>query len=824
MRLTAIRMLMRDWRGGELGVLASALVIAVAIVAGIAAFTSRLQSSLEQEAHRFLAADRVISSSHDIDPSLWSLAEAAELQRARTLTFPSMVYSGEEDMYLASVKAVTNEYPLRGELVKSAQPFGDPEKVQRGPEAGTVWIDSRLFPLLNVEMGGSITIGEADFEVVAAVRSEPDQTSGFFGYGPRVLMNYADIGITNVVQPGSRVNYRLLLAGDDSALDEFVETIEPTLVQGERLLDVEDGQGGIGNALDRAEQFLLLAGSLGVVLAGVAIALAARRFSERHYDYVAIMKSLGATSGNIGRLYGSSLLLLGTFATLVGCAVGWAIQEAFFAMAGDSLPIQPGTSGVRPYLMGAVTALVCLLSFAWPPLSRLAAATPLRVLRRDIPGELARTALDYALGLGAVVLLMLWYSRDLLLTLAVLAGLLVTATLAGAAAAVMLRGGRLAGMRAGSVWRLALAGLQRRGGANILQVVIFSMAIMLLLILILVRTSLIEEWQMQLPEGTPNHFLVNVAPYEVDQVRQALEDEGILSQPLFPMVRGRMIRINDEALGRSDDPSVGRRERETNLTWSREIPSGNELTAGEWWDPDTTEPLVSLEADLAERLEVVLGDEIHFLVGSQALTATVSSIRSVEWESLQPNFFIVLPPAVLKGYPATYMTSFHLDPEKKQFLNEFIREFPTVSLVEMDVVITQVRMIIGQVSAAIELVLAVILAAGGLVLIAGVEASVDTRLHETAILRAFGASRRLVLGSLFIEFCALGFFAGLLATIAAELSVLILQTQVLEMNYTPHPTLWLLGPVAGVLLIGCLGVWSCRHVVSTPPVLVLREL
>jgi putative ABC transport system permease protein len=382
MRATALRMLIRDWRGGELGVLVAALVIAVSIVSGIAAFTGRLQSSLEQEAHRFLAADRVVSSSNEFAPAAWQEAETAGLQQALTLTFPSMVYSGDEDMYLASVKAVSEAYPLRGDLIVSAAPFGDLQRAETVPAPGSVWLDSRLFPLLDVEIGGQVTIGEAEFQVTAAVRSEPDQAAGMFGIGPRVLMNYADIPATAVVQPGSRVQYRLLLAGEADKLDAYLAELEPKLVGGERVLDVSDGQGGVGRALDRAEQFLLLAGSLGVILAGVAIALAARRFSERHYDYVAILKSLGATSGRIGVLYGSSLTLLGLAATLLGCALGWGIQALFFELFADALPIAPGDSGPRPYLMGAATAMVCLFSFAWPPLRRLAAATPLRVLRR----------------------------------------------------------------------------------------------------------------------------------------------------------------------------------------------------------------------------------------------------------------------------------------------------------------------------------------------------------------------------------------------------------------------------------------------------------
>jgi putative ABC transport system permease protein len=817
-------MLLRDWRGGELGVLLAALVVAVAIVSGITAFTTRLQNSLEQESHRFLAADRVVYSSRPLPTEWQQEASGRNLATARLITFASMVYAGEEDMHLASVKAASGGYPLRGELVMSAQPFGEPRPTGQGPGPGTVWLDSRLFPLLNVEAGDIVYIGDAALEVAGAVRSEPDRASGFMGYGPRVLMHIDDIPATNVVQPGSRVGYRLLVAGEAGPIEEYTDWLKPLVQSGQRIIDVGSNQRGVGSALDRAESFLLLAGSLGVVLAGVAIALAARRFSERHYDYVAILKSLGAESGRINRLYGLSLLLLGTAATVIGAGLGWTLQALFFELFAEALPVQPGPSGPRPYLVGAATALICLLAFAWPPLSRLGAASPLKVLRRDLPNVVSRSVLDNAIGLGAVLLLMLWYSGDVALTLAVLAGLAVSASMAAAVALMMLRGGRLAGMRAGSIWRLALASLQRNGGANTLQVVIFSLAIMLLLILVLVRTSLLEEWQMQLPEGTPNHFLLNIAPDEVNDVRESLARKAFLSEPLYPMIRGRIVEVNGAALGRSDDPEVGRRERESNLTWSTEIPTDNEIIAGSWWDPDTTEALVSVEEGMAQELQLQVGDKVRYLVGSQPLEATVSSIRRLQWESMRPNFFMVFPPGALQGYPATFMTSLHLEAGNKQFLNEFIRQFPTVTVIEIDVVIEQVRGIINQVSAAIELVLVVILFAGALVLIAGVQSSVDTRLYEGAILRALGAPRKLILGGVVIEFAALGFFAGLLATVAAEIAVFVLQTWALDMSYTTHPEIWLLGPACAVLLIGALGVWNCRRVVSSPPLLVLREL
>lgn len=824
--MTATRMLARDWRGGELGVLVAALVLAVAVVSGISAFTTRLQTALEQESHRFLAADRVLRSGSDMPAEWLTEAEGRGLQTGQILTFPSMVYAGEENMVLASVKAVSSAYPLRGELRYSDEAFGPVLTATSVPEPGTVWLDSRLFPLLDIDIGARIAVGEAEFTVVAAARTEPDQGGSFLGFGPRVLMHYNDIASTGVVQPGSRVEYRQLYASDSPApLDAFVAWLRPQLAPGQRLLDVSDGQPGLGEALQRAESFLLLAGSLGVVLAGVAIALAARRFSERHNDYVAIMKSLGATSTNITRLYGSSLFLLGFIATVLGCSLGWALQQSFFTLFGEQLPVQPGPAGLRPYAIGAATALVCLLCFAWPPLRRLSLASPLRVLRRDMPMEERRTLTDYAIGLAAVSGLMWWYSGDWKLTAAVLAGLAATVVLGLVLALTLLRGGRLVGMSAGSVWRLAFAGLQRRGTANALQVVIFAMAIMLLLVLLLVRTSLIDAWQTQLPENTPNHFALNIAPEEVQGVEQLLRARELPGAALSPMIRGRILTVNGEDLPtREDAEEEGRRQREANFTWSDELPADNTLVQGQWWASQSDAQEVSLEREFAERFGVVLGDRIGFQVGSEPFEATVTSIRELDWQSFNPNFWLVFPPRLLAPYPATFMTSFFLEPEQKPFLNQFIRSFPTVTVVEMDVVVAQVRGIITQVSAAVELVLAVIMAAGALVLVAGVQASVDARMHESSILRALGARRRLVLGGLLIEFAAMGLFAGLLATVAAELSVYILQAQVMGMQYAPSPWVWPVGIVVGTVLIAGLGVFSCRKVVSSPPLAVLREL
>ncbi|MGK0498992.1 MAG: putative ABC transport system permease protein [Oceanicoccus sp.] len=828
----ALRLLWRDWRGGELGILASALVLAVAIVTGISLFADRLQQGITSQSSQFLAADNVLQSPRPIPAEWLQKAESLSLRQAQLLGFDSVVYAGENidaPMQLAAIKAASDTYPLLGQLEISEQAFGVSRKVDNGPPAGEVWLDPRLLPLMNLAIGDRLFVGETQLLISRVIVSEPDRGGNAFGFGPRVLMNIADIPATGIIQPASRVNYRYLFAGDAKALEQFGDWLQPQMQPSHKWLSLEDSQPRISQSLKRAEQFLLLAGALGVALAGIAIALAARRYSERHYDYVAMMKSLGATSTKIMSLYVGNLLLLGVISTLIGCALGGLIQQLFMLILQDyfSLSSLPALS-FRPFMVGAVTAFVCLFAFAIPPLLSLQSASPLRVLRRDIVQTGLSNAVTYGVGISGVAVLMAWYSQNISLTLAVLAGVILTFLIVGSLAWFLLRSSTKLGMQAGSSWRLALASMRRRGMQNSVQVVIFSLAIMLLLLLALIRGSLIEEWQLQLPEGTPNHFLVNVAEKEVAAVADLLAIQQLPAQPIFPLVRGRLEFINGEAtaelIARTDPSLANNLDREMNMTWSDIPPSDNVVTAGKWWPSDSDEALVSVESRLAQRLGLKLGDELLFLIGSQRLSVKVSSIRELDWESMKPNFYMVFPQLLLERYPATYMTSFYLPADKKLFLNQFLRSFPTITVIEMDAVIKQIRTIVSQVSGAVELVLGLIVLSGLLVLIASVQASLDSRFQESAILRTLGARRQLVLGSLAIEFSSLGFLAGILAAFSAELSVYALQTTVLNMNYVIHPWVWVAGPLIGALLIGSTGYITCRKVVNTPPVEVLRQL
>jgi putative ABC transport system permease protein len=826
----ALKLLWRDWRAGELTLLLASLVIAVGSVTTVSLFVDRLQQALLTESSTFLAADRVISSDEPIDAEIVDYATSLGLRTSETLGFLSMVFS-EERAQFTSVKAVDQHYPLRGKLIAGDEPFVRGAPVDAGPAPGEIWIESRLFPSLDVAPGDLLDVGVSSIPVTRVLIKEPDRGGGFSNAGPRVLMNMADVPATEVVQPGSRLTYRYLFAGDREGLAQFETWVKPRLGLEARIFGVKEGAEGIGNALDRGERFLLLGSLLGVVLAGVAIALAAQRYSLRHYDHVAIMKTLGATPRSVDLIFITIFVTLGSTATLFGAAVGYGMQMGVARILAPYIPIELPEPSMRPVLLGLVTGFICLLSFALPPLLKLRSIDPVRVIRRDLGDASVADRMTYSFAVLGTLGLMWWYSQDLKLTLIIFSGSVISLALLFGVAFLLLRSGRVLGMQAGSAWRLALAGMQRRGQENTLQILVFGLAIMLLLILYLVRTALITEWQSQIPPDAPNHFAINITPEDVQPIRTLLAENGVDSQPLYPMIRGRVSSVNGESASDRDKRLQNRGQEAPgsssgrNLTWSGVLPDDNIVIAGEWWDENYSgPPLVSLEKDLASRNQLKVDDELVFTIQGREVQTRIASIRTVAWDNMQPNFYIIFAPGTLEDFPSTFMTSFHLEKEQKLFLNDLLKAHPTMTVIEIDALIEQVQRIISQVSLAIELVLVLIVCSGGLVLLASIQASMDERMKQHAILRTLGASTKLILGSLAIEFCALGFFAGILATVGSEVTVFMLETEIFELDYEVNPELWVLGPVVGIVLIGAVGTFATRRVVDTPPASVLREL
>ena len=838
--MLSLRMLIRTWRGGELGLILWSLILAVAVVTSVSLLAERIEKALTQESSSFLAADLVVRSSKEA-PSEW-LEEAARLNvsTAKIMGFASIVFFGDE-LHLASIKAVQDNYPLRGEIKRSTTPFTrDPnliESVSYGPSKGEAWVDARLLPLLSIQLGDVIELGDITLKISQILVEEPDGSSYSF-FGARVLMNYADIPASGVIQPGSRVTYRYLMAANDPRdFTDYRAWLEPQLDVHDRLITPDEAQASIADTMDKGRRFLLLAGSIGVVLASIALALASHHFASGQTKTVALLKSWGIPASRVRRLYFQQSLWMGLFGSLVGLVIGFLFHHLLLAIVREWLPIELPPAGLRPWITGLATGLLCLVGFTLPALWHLPSQSPLAVLRQDIIVKPLSSAVRVILGVTAIAGLLFWYSNNVYLTLAILVGFGATALASVVAGFALLRLAMNYGQRMGSIWRLALANLWRRRSQSLIQMVGFSGAIALLMIMVVVRTSLIDQWQFQLAEDAPNHFLVNVAPYELEGVRQLVDDNQLETEGWYAMVRGRMTEINDQLITEDQKDSHESFRRELNLSWTTELPEGNKIAKGQWWDADMLSDFntktnaqgqriapVSLEDELAGELGLELGDRITFSVGGLVFDAEIIGTRTLNWDNMTPNFYFLFPEGMLEEYPRTSMTSLYIPPGKKLLVNDILRGFPTVQVIELDKIIDRIRTIVSQVTRGLEVMTLLILGCGILVMFSAVSLSMSERLQESAILRTLGSSRRLILGIQAIEFTTLGIMAGLLASAGAELSVAMLQRFMFDLPFSMHLWLWYTGPILGGLMVGLLGVGYSRRVVVQPPLEVLRNL
>ena len=871
--LISLRLLRRDWKGGELRLLFLALIMAVTSITGIALFTDRLEKALLLESANMLAADRIVSGRGDLPREVLTEGQTRGLSTAEVVSFTSMAFS-ETGNILVAAKAVTDAYPLRGEVIVSEQAFVRGTPIGSGPPQGEVWLESRAMAALDIDIGDFVSVGEAELRVGKIIVAEPDRGGGSMmdNAGPRLMLHMDDLASTNVVQLGSRVSNRYLFAADDiSDLDAFEEWFRSREEWRGRyyIRDIRDESEEVREALERAESFLLLSSLFAVLLAGVAIALTAKRYSERHYDYVAILKTFGCTSSQISFIYLNIQLVLASFAVSIGWLFGWFIHGVILAVLQRLLFVDLPEPGFQPFIVGGLTAVICLLSFALPPLLALRETPPLRVLRKDISQQKIGDNVPYLFGALGALLLVYWYSQDLILTSVLIISVAAIALVLSGVSYFILRTSSSTGMKAGSAWLLAMTATRRRRKQNVLQVMVFSITIMSLLILTLLRTDLVEEWQAQLPENTPNHFMMNITQSQIPGIESFFAQNGIEGNQFFPLVSARVTRVNGDlpspgdesevsvsratltegseieetesemALGtnpQTDAPPVnaedattgGRRVRgrlsRRQVTWSTDLPTDNMITEGIWWGEESEPGYVSIEQEYAEWLDLELGDRLEFEVNQQIVSAEVSSFRSVRWDNMQPNFFIIFSPGTIDHLGATFLSTALMEREQKILLNDLVRLFPTVVVIEIDALIEQIQTIIIQVTSAIELISILVLLCGALVLVACVNASLDERFHENAILRTLGAGRKLILSSLLIEFASIGVVAGLIATLGAEASVYYLQEEIFEQEFSFHTWTWIAGPTLGMLIIAGLGMNSTREVVSTSPLNVLRRI
>ncbi|WAJ69229.1 ABC transporter permease [Catenovulum adriaticum] len=828
----ASRLLKQELKRGELSIILAALILAVSSVFSLSMFSERLQGALQDKSGEFLAGDSLLIASREINPEWVSKANEFGLTESKQVRFSSMLFANEQ-MQLASIRAVDSAYPLKGELAVTDAAWDQGQSTQKRVQAGKIWLDSKLVSQLKLSIGDSVELGNAQFELSEVVTSVPDADLNVFNSGGLALINLTDLEKTGVIQPGSRVSYQLNLIGENTQLTDFQDWVEPQLNRDiHRLRSTQNNSSPILRAVRRAEQYFLLASLLGIVLAATAIAVAASRFCERHFDLVAILKTLGASQQQIKWVFVIQLGLIALVGIGVGLMIGYLGQIAVVQALQSYLPDYIPSGGFRPWWLAVSTGLLSLLLFSVYPLLKLFSIPPLRVLHRQMQGLKNKDWLNWLFSATAIFCLMWLYSDSLKLSLALLASAGVVIVLLLLIARSAIWGSRKAGANAGSATKLALAGLYRRARENSVQLISFTVAIELLLIVLVLRNDLLAQWQSQLPEGTPNYFAVNISETELEPFTQAFQKQSIEIDDTYPVTRGRLTSINDELLRdqvskeKRDDVEDRQRSigRELNLTAYPNLPEENELVQGQWWQPNETDYLVSIEEKLSERMGIALGDKLTFNIAGKALDVKVASIRSVVWESMRPNFFMIFNPAVLNEFPATYITSFYVPEETKPKLHNIMSQFPSATLIDIDAIINQIRQITNQVSLAVEFILILVVVAGGLVLIAQVQASLDERRQELVILRTLGAKSSLLRNSVSLEFMILGALAGLFAAMANEIALYILQTQVFNMPASFHWSFWLIGPITGALVIGLLGLASCWKLIKVNTQTLIRAL
>jgi putative ABC transport system permease protein len=823
----AWRQLRRDLAAGDVRILIAALVLAVLAVTAVGFVTDRAERALAIEANRLLGGDAVVRADAPIAGAVREAANAPQLQRTETIELQTMVRVGER-LQLGDLRALGEGFPLRG-----AFRINGADGIERDaggvPARGTIWMSRAGADTLGAKPGDEITLGDARLRLAALVVQEPDAALDYFNVAPKVFLNLADVPSTGLVQEGSRIRYRLVVAGPAAAVEQFVDSARPALGRGQRLETIADARPEIRSALDRAGRFLGLAALVSVVLAAVAVAMAARRHSARHLSGTAVMRCLGASQRTLVGIQVGELLMIGVIASTVGVLLAFALQWAVGGWLAQALKLSIPPAGWIPALQGYGVGLVVLMAFGAPPVLALRRVPALRVLRRDLdPTEPSAWLVGIA-GFVGLAALLWWKAGSAALGLSMLAGIAATLlVLALFAWALILVVRRVRSRLRGSL-RYGLANVSRRAGTSIAQVSALGLGLMALLLLTFVRTDLLDRWQLALAADAPNRFIVNVQDDQVDAVRAFIAEQGVAAPTLYPMIRGRLTAHNGKPVTGKDYEAQGERaqrlaEREFNLSVADHLRDDNRITDGKFWTGKPAKPEVSVEEEFAGRLGWKIGDRIAFDIAGQPFEATITSLRSVDWESFKPNFFVIASPGSMDGFPASHITAVSVPPQRTRFTADLVERFPNLSVIDIDAVLKQVRSTADQVSTVVEVVFYFSLVAGLLVLMAAVSASQDERLLEGGVMRAIGGSRRQLRLAQASEFTAIGLLSGLTAAIAASLLAGVVATQVFDLPWEADWRMAAVGAVAGVLAALLAGMFATRRVLDAPPSVTLREL
>jgi putative ABC transport system permease protein len=823
----ALKLLRRDWRAGELRLLSTALVIAVASVTSVSFFTDRIERAIERQASEVLAADLRLAATQPLPEKIRFEAQRYQLDSAETMSFPSVVlHQGQTQ--LVQVKAVSEGYPLRGALRTKDRFEEESYETKTLPQPGEAWLEARLLPLLKLQVGEHFKLGQSQFKVARIITYEPDRSANLFQLAPRVLIGKEDVADTKLLGPASRVRHHLLLAGTPSQIDKFSTWIKAQSLSRIDVEDIRSARPEMKAALDQGGRFLRLAAATAILLCVVAVTLASRRFVQRQSDTSALMRCLGAQGRQVSQIFVLRLLSLGLMASLVGTLLGFLTQGVLTELVGHWFTQQIPPPSAWPLLSGFATGILVLAGFSLPNVIRLGSVPPLRIFRRDLDAP----TLSYKVALGFALLtlgiLLIWQIGDDKLAFQLISGLLAGLIILLLMARLLVR--LLAPLRYHTVgsWRYGLASLSRNPTTTSVQLTGFGLGMTVLLVLALVRVELLTNWRGNLPENTPNQFLINIQPDQVTGIKQLLEQNGIKDAGLYPMIRGRLVRIDDHSVSAEDynTPRAKRlATREFNLSMANQIQSDNKVVAGRWWsESESQAPWFSVEQGIAKTLGIPLGAQLEFEVAGQSISGKVTNLRSVEWDSFNVNFFVVSTPGLLQEQPATYITSFYLPDTQRDILQRLVRTYPSITALDVSALLQQVRTIMDRGALAVESVFLFTLIAGVIVLYAGIQASYEVRVQETALLRTLGLKRRQLLISIALEFALLGALAGLISALLASAISYTLSTAVFNLPWSMNPQIWVLALFGGAIGVGTAGTLASWSLLNIPPMSILKRI
>ncbi|MFC3150385.1 ABC transporter permease [Litoribrevibacter euphylliae] len=863
----------RDFNSAEMRLLLIATLVAALSMTMITTFTDRLTRTMAYRASELIAGDLTLRSQNPIAQAYIDEALNRKFQHSPSLSFSTMAFANDT-LQLSQIRAVSDNYPLKGKITLTDKAFQPGYTVQKAPDLGQVWVEQRVMQALSLQVGDSVEIGDALFTVDKILVQDADRSGNFYSPFGSILMRLEDVEKTGVIGPGSRLSHKHYFRASTNierslstehsinseqstkqnsdeqaqndveqaqAVEAFAQWLTPQLTEHEKLAGAISSETSMGTAVQRAQQYLSLASLVAVLLAGVAIAMASQRFSERHYQTAALLRSLGAQQSQITRIFFSKIAITGLVAVSIGAALGFGAHYILFELMRSLIPSDILPARWQPVLISMSAGIIVLMAFSMAPIQQLKRVSPVRVLRRELNPSPIRLNVFYLIAIVCMGGLAYLLTNHLTLTLIFVVGLILMALLFGSVSAGILLGLHKINHRLPKKLQIGFNQLYRHRYYAISQLGAFAFIFTAITLILVVRTDLFSRWQASIPADTPNHFAINILPEKINRFDQFLSDAGVEGSVSYPIVRGRLIEINqqpvEKAVSKEDKPGAIRRE--LNLTWSDQLGDDVSLVEGQWWPElnlasdqasdktstsKTSTNKVSVESELATKLGIQLGDTLTFKVAGRSFDANVSSIRKVKWDNFKPNFYMVFPPGTMDHLHHTYLKSFYLDPSDHSTLIELSRSFKAVSLIPVEQIIQQVRDILEQTTVAVEYILILVLAAGLVLLFATLQSTLSIRRHEAAIYRTLGASGSYINQLVIFEYLWLALLAGGLAVLATEGLTFVLYQQVFDADWLAHAWLWITTPTAAILVIVLSGWFGSRPVIQASPNRLLREV